>query len=192
MHLAYFILDIITTQHIIRAAWTKPNALYKTTAGIVQALRVHLRGWWDIGDCTLNYNKKSTWNRCSSCLIILSYGKYLLKTLCRSPLRAYFQNKTSANTKGFKDFYPHPGKDIKLMNKTFCRLLFYPLLQPLHICCVVKLWLSTEILTIARGFPVCFYKKKSVFLMLSFYHLNWARLSEDYIFSLSYYIHTTP
>lgn len=30
--LACFILDIATTQHIIRTAWTKPNALYKTTA----------------------------------------------------------------------------------------------------------------------------------------------------------------
>jgi len=30
--LACFFSDITTTQHIIRTVWTKPNALYKTTA----------------------------------------------------------------------------------------------------------------------------------------------------------------
>lgn len=153
----------------------------------LRPLRIHLRGWWDVGECTQRCKKK---HRITACLIIQHQGKYLLKTLRRFFLCAYFQKKiTSSHTKNFKDLYlsawhrdktdeqnvPPQASVLPCTAVTACPVTQWS--QTFHwepdpcsqISCLV-LW------------------KGGLFVIIFF---NWVKFSEDYV-SLSYYIRTMP
>lgn len=64
-------------------------------------------------------------------------------------------------------YTPQPGTDTKLMNKMFLRrLLSCPLLWSLHVLSHSEARFSTEILTTAQRFPVCYYEKVIYLLLL--------------------------
>lgn len=58
--LACFILDITTSQHIIRTAWTKPNALNKTTATLKHYVTGTAQGFKDSPERLKGYRRLYT------------------------------------------------------------------------------------------------------------------------------------
>lgn len=140
--------------------------------GQLRALRIHLRGWRDIGDCTQYCKKK---HRIAACP--LSYYR-TRASICWRPYRSHFcvhifkRKLHLAVQRVLRIYTPQPGTDTKLMNKMFLhRLLSCPLLWSLHVPSHSEARLSTEILTTAQRFPVWYYEKVIYIFFFFFFKL---------------------
>lgn len=140
---------------------TKQQLLWNIMSpGQPRPLRVHLRGWQEIGDWK---KKHMQWQ------LLFSHNREPRCALAEDPTEVtsvcvfvcIFTRRLHLTIPGILRIYtPQPGKDRKVMNKMFLhRLLSCPLLWSLHTPSPSEAGLSTAGLTTAQRFPVWYCEK---------------------------------